>query len=430
MGRLRTNIIVLFLGIILTVWTLNALGALRIVDMLAYDLYVRTMPADDDRLPVLLVEAPEEALEKGGRYWNDFLDELQGLGAEQIVFLFMPPDAGPGFYARAVADGNVVFGRSWSSGRFQSESQLTPVPEVAKRLPIISGLVTLPPSFYGVHRSYSAYANVRGEKVPTIVTVAVKDRFGSRAAFDEDFMVYFSGLDRGMPNVEISDVMKGKLVGQLVSGKSVIVGIQPGALVPGLNTPITLYGEGMSNLDYIGYALNTQLQDLRLVEASNLAKLAIIAAATLIALVILHYTNIAIVMIAIGVLSIVYIAATWLVFYHFEYWTPIVAILLAQGLSFLLVLRAKVNQQEAQVQLTVLETLHLIRKKVHPTSFMASEEHWAQVLNLVNQTLYMNRVIFLEPIENEHRVKEIIALNCSIDDIAEMRRDYQRSPYT
>lgn len=240
----------------------------------------------------------------------------------------------------------------------------------------------------------------------------------------------FNGLGRGLPIVEIGDVIKGKLVKQLVEGKSVVVGLKTSVLVPGLETPISLDNQGMGNLDYVGYALNTQLKHRHLSALNGPAKLGIIALSTLIALVIFHYASVNVVMVTIAVLSIFYILATWFVFYSFGYWCPIVEIILAQVLSFLLILRIKVNQQAASVQLTVLETLHLIREKVHPASFMASKEHWAQVLNLVNQTLYMNRVIFLEPIEKDHRVKEIIALNCNIDDIEEMRRDYQRAPYT
>jgi len=430
MGRLRTNILVVFLGIIFAVWSLNMLGAFRLLDVLVYDLFVQSIPESSEDMPVLLIEAPEKANLEGSDYWIKFLDELDELGAEQVVFLFMPSKAGRGFYKRAVADGNVVFGRPWSPERIRSESQIAPIPKSVGELPIIYGLVTLPPSFYGVHRSYSAYQKVMDNDVPTIVTVAIKDRYGSRAGVDEDFLVFFNGMASGLPNVAIGDVMKGKLVKQLVSGKSVVVGLSQDDLVPGLETPISLANEGLSNLDYIGYALNTLLQGKKFLVFDGISKLVTICATTLVGLVLFHYTSLTVVFLASISLFLVYILATWLVFYYFGFYPPIVEVALAQILSFSFIVRSKVRQREAQVQLTVLETLHLIREKVHPTSFMASKEHWAQVLNLVNQTLYMKRVIFLEPIENKHLVKEIISLNCSIDDIAELRRDYQRSPYT
>jgi hypothetical protein len=48
---------------------------------------------------------------------------------------------------------------------------------------------------------------------------------------------------------------------------------------------------------------------------------------------------------------------------------------------------------------------------------------------MVNQTLNLKRFIFLETVEGDHRVKEVISLNCSLDDIKERRRDYHRTPY-
>jgi len=428
--RLQTNILVVFLGIIFAVWSLNMLGIFRIPDVLIYDLFVQSIPESDAKPPILLVEAPEAAAHEDSQYWLRFIDEMKELDAEQIVFLFMPSNAGPAFYKRAVADGNVVFGRPWSPGGVGSKPYLAPLPKGVGDLPVIYGLVVIPPSFYGVHRRYPAYQDVMGSDVPTIVNVAVKDRYGSRAGADEDFLVYFNGLTSGLPNVDIHDVMRGALVRQLVAGKSVVVGLSTDVLVPGLETPISLNLGGMSNLEYTGYALNTLLQKKQLVVSDWLSKFAIICIATLAGLVVFHYSSISVVLAAIVALSLVYILAAWFVFYYFGYYPPIVEVVLAQGLSFVFVLRSKVRQREAQVQLTVLETLHLIREKVHPTSFMASKEHWAQVLNLVNQTLYMKRVIFLESIADKHVVKEIISLNCSIDDIAEMRRDYHRSPYT
>jgi PAS domain-containing protein len=59
-----------------------------------------------------------------------------------------------------------------------------------------------------------------------------------------------------------------------------------------------------------------------------------------------------------------------------------------------------------------------------------TDEHWNQLIALVNQTLQLNRLIFLERIKGDHRVQEVAALHCSINDIKEMRRDYERTPYS
>ncbi len=162
-------------------------GNIPYSDVLIYDLFVQSIPESDAKPPILLVEAPEAAAHEDSQYWLRFIDEMKELDAEQIVFLFMPSNAGPAFYKRAVADGNVVFGRPWSPGGVGSKPYLAPLPKGVGDLPVIYGLVVIPPSFYGVHRRYSAYQNVMGSDVPTIVNVAVKDRYGSGQALMRTF---------------------------------------------------------------------------------------------------------------------------------------------------------------------------------------------------------------------------------------------------
>jgi len=71
-----------------------------------------------------------------------------------------------------------------------------------------------------------------------------------------------------------------------------------------------------------------------------------------------------------------------------------------------------------------------IKKHIQHASFLDTDEHWNQLIALVNQTLQLNRLIFLERVKDDHRVREVAALHCSISDIKEMRRDYERTPYS
>lgn len=78
----------------------------------------------------------------------------------------------------------------------------------------------------------------------------------------------------------------------------------------------------------------------------------------------------------------------------------------------------------------MLDANHFLEQRYIPPSFYASDAYWAQIANMVRQILQLNRTIFLERVPNDHRCKEVIAINCSISDISEMRRDYMRTPYT
>ena len=49
---------------------------------------------------------------------------------------------------------------------------------------------------------------------------------------------------------------------------------------------------------------------------------------------------------------------------------------------------------------------------------------------MINQSLNLKRMIFLERVPNDHRLKEIKAFECSIHDVVDLRRDYERTPYS
>ncbi|CAM2011537.1 hypothetical protein [Acanthopleuribacter pedis] len=87
------------------------------------------------------------------------------------------------------------------------------------------------------------------------------------------------------------------------------------------------------------------------------------------------------------------------------------------------ILAATLNRQ-------ILDTSGFMQRRYTPKSFYATEEHWSQVANMIKQMLHIRRTIFLDRVVGDHRCREVIAVNCSLEDIYEMRRDYERTPYT
>ncbi|BDX04916.1 hypothetical protein [Planctobacterium marinum] len=54
---------------------------------------------------------------------------------------------------------------------------------------------------------------------------------------------------------------------------------------------------------------------------------------------------------------------------------------------------------------------------------------WQKIAGMVTQNLQLERCIFLEITDDANRLKEISAVNCSLQDIDEMRRDMRREPW-
>lgn len=75
------------------------------------------------------------------------------------------------------------------------------------------------------------------------------------------------------------------------------------------------------------------------------------------------------------------------------------------------------------------QILTRLKDSILPKSFIEAEDPWSKIAVMVQQQLRLERSIFLEKVPKDHRVREINAINCSIEDIVEQRRDFHREPY-
>lgn len=89
--------------------------------------------------------------------------------------------------------------------------------------------------------------------------------------------------------------------------------------------------------------------------------------------------------------------------------------------------------QKIRDESQLLEMIQVIRERMMgrflPKAFTKQDNPWDSILVLVQQQLDLKRSIFLDRVENDHRVREIRALGCSLEEIVELRRDYEREPY-
>jgi len=76
------------------------------------------------------------------------------------------------------------------------------------------------------------------------------------------------------------------------------------------------------------------------------------------------------------------------------------------------------------------DTNQSLRELTGPASFTTAPQHWSLVVTALDQTLTLDRVIILEAVPGQHKVRELSALRCSIDDVVERRRDMRRPPYS
>ncbi|MCF2857854.1 hypothetical protein L1286_10255 [Pseudoalteromonas sp. SMS1] len=213
--------------------------------------------------------------------------------------------------------------------------------------------------------------------------------------------------------------IKGRLV--LVSQKQLDFALQIRApKINIFNDPVYLHAYIADNL--IENNLVTQMSLLQ----SSLLQLALLA------LLLITYQrcsfNIAL-MIA-GAVVIVSLLVAYLGVLWIDYFLPIGQIIFTTVVTLLWVFFARKWVEEIELNDIITNVQQRMMGRYLPQAFSAQTSPWDAIITLVNQQLALKRSIFLARTEGDHRLHEIRAINCSLSDIHEMRRDYERPPYS
>jgi len=424
----------LYLGVFLSlfIWSLSITGLLDTPSSLIYDFFSRITPEQTrTNEDILLVEADYESRYKGDETWLHLLNTLDIKGARQVVFFFFPENVSNDFYQTAADLEYVFFGREItgnSDGKGEN-NQLRPLPPQAAGIKIQVG--ALPPlsTAYGIHRDYQANVTVGELTMPHVALLAARQRTGKKYNPPNPFRVDFVGQYRSLPKISLSRIVSEDIIQELIKDKTVLVGLTPPFPYKGYSTPVTPDSFSMSPLEYHGLALQTLLNGTELRFPPPWAILACLLIVTGFALVVHQTFGSFIHIIVGGVLFIATPGASWLLLVFTKNWFPIVEVMLSFVLFLLLIsTRDRLLRNKIALQILLDQSLKK-QEKIMPKSFFRSEDYWPLVMNMIKQTLNIKRSILLEAVEGDHRVKEVIALNSSFEEIQERRRDYHRTPY-
>lgn len=416
------------------IWGASVLGLFHVPDALIYDWSVSHGPVDREPPSVLIVAFGERDRQADSGIWLEALEQLTKLDARQIVFSFTPQNASRSFYERATQLGRVVFGRSLEYDPANTEEpRLADWPvaalEFKDRLPF--GVVALPPTDRGIARRYVSAYSVEGQAYPSLAARTLRHRNGEGAPppLEPEFWVDFSGGSEYLPTVALERLLKGGLIPELVAGKSVLLGPGPAPDQPGLHTPLGT-ALGLSPLVFQGYALHTLLEGHVIQALAALPLFVLLLIVTAINVLLYQVGRLRFGLWLTGITLGLYGLLAWLLPNQALVWPPVTALAVAQIATFITIIRYKAATEDLATRQLILELSGQLRDHLKTPSFYATQQPWTQVVNLVKQTLDLNWLIFLERIPNQYFVKEIIALNCSMADIDERRRDYRRPPYS
>lgn len=388
------------LVLVVVSWGAGQVGLLTSVNGWTYDLLLKLTPTAHPSEQTLLIEVSRA--DNTAAYWQRLFDQLHRFPTRQWVVAY-PSEHTP-------VQAQVIYGAIAPT----SSSE------------VIKGLNSLPKPSQGVYRGFeSSDFDSEATLLPVLITQQVTGQGLSTQRFWLDYRL----ADTGIPRISAQALLEGRISPELLKDKIVFIGLSRDYTQPMLYTSLFAEGRPLTPTEFQLVATQTLLNGDAIHTLSAAWQLGLLFAWCGLCLLAYRNTLEYELWLSLG-FAFGAVAVSWLSLQLVALWLPLAELVVTQFMAFFLVYRIRQVQERTAIDQFLFNYRAMMRKHIENASFFDTDQHWSQLINMVNQTLNMNRLIFLERVENDHRVKEIAALNCSISDIAEMRRDYERTPYS
>lgn len=400
-------------------------SALRGPNLLAYDVAVQATVPGAHTSHVVLVESPGTLFHDPASTLPALVAALKAGGASHVVLL--PPESGvhPGVAARMAAIGAVSWGRPTHLARGETLSgrlQLAPlgVPD--------SGVILPPATGLGTARGLPLQAvTTEGPRANVITSVAMT--LGHETTGDVLWLNFNNGREQ-LPRVSATQVLQGTLAHGVIAGRVAVIGLPLEEHATGVTTPRVASTGLLSPSEFQALALDTALDEAGIRFLQGWGAVLLVLAVFFLHAVLFQLAS-GTAGAAFGIATMVISGIVTILSLSFaNTFLPFAEMALAILSAHALVQVYRGWREDHDIADLHAKLRNKISARRFVTGFHDSAEPWQQLIALVNQHLTLTRSIFLETIPGDHRVREIASLNCSIQDIGERRRDFQRTPYS
>lgn len=240
---------------------------------------------------------------------------------------------------------------------------------------------------------------------------------------------YFLDLD-SLPNLTLSQAVKGGLIEELVANKVVLIDLDYHQGLNAFHIPGPNAASSVSLTQIQALAAETVIGDSHLRRVPILLSLGVLLLTYAFYFFLLQLLSPKGVLLFASAALLSTYGLSVVALFHWHYLLPMVEWIAVQVLTVFYLLGIERLREETLI-LNMSASLNArLCKKVQPPSFYQSSDPWDNLHAMLDQQLNLQRSIFLTKVPKDHRVIAIHALNCAIDDIMEKRRDFQRSPYS
>ena len=416
----------------LVVWLGSFTSVLQLGDRAVYDRFLRVAQSFREHRPnVLLVNLGDEPGNIPTEELLTALELLDELGARVVVLLDLDHETVLALDGLSLPHSRVVIGREL--GRDRTDPSIPHLAWAhAEQEGVAFGVAALPQPETGVYRHQLATLEIDGRTYPTVESAAAR-AFGQEAERGSvplaPFLLNFSGGSGSLPTVEIKRLLSRGLVTELVEDRIVILGAVESDPTAGLYTASHTDGPLMTELEYRGYAVDTLASRRTISESPPLLNLFLIFLMVSVSSIGYHRLPPAlsdwitpIMLTACLVSGLAFLTLFWI-------WLPTSNFIIAILLVYFLVARSRLGHRDHALRQLLQSGAVKMRDRLWPQNFYVSQDPWPQIANMINETLGLERVVFLERIKGEGLLREIHALDGELSAIHERRRTFTRPPY-
>ncbi len=409
--------------------------ALKLPELLIYDWLVSiTYPLDQDN-HIVMVEL-DDRQENSDIFNEALMKQLTALNPAEILLIDKFDASVAHAYLRDHQHVTVVPEvRLVHEDGHRTSFQLKPDANTAMNAKAGYLLPLLPE--YGITRSIIPFVESRQGALPAFQTLSAERYFADKGrqrdiipATRQPIYINYNNGTPVLPRYPAASIAKGHFDQQLFANKVVLLIPPVNSLDTVYTIPFRHYAEPVSAFHVQAQALNTLINRSAIVHFSPGYSALLSCVVFFIYVFVFQWQNVRLNTLTIGLTGLFTLFISWLMLSLLYLYIPLFQLGICLLLAYFIAHRFSRRSESDLFVHVQLDLLSRLRAKKVQQSFYLSDDPWRQLIVFISQHLLLERSILMQRVSNDHRLKEIKSLGCSLDDIEERRRDYHRFPYS
>jgi len=395
----------------------------KYINYFIYDKTVSlTLAKPLDKKPVLLVELSKEEIKYNSTKWKETLNNISKFNPKSFIFLTDVKFKEKDF--NLISKKTAVYLSSKLKVSIKNKS-FYEVSTYIKNSSKHIGFLAIPKAENGVYRYNFDYYDTDIGQVLALSSKITQEFQKENKILKGKYYINFNN-QLTLPTISYKKLISSASINEIIKDKHIIFGYKESEFQVKLTIPSS---NKITLSEFFTYSLLTQIKENEIIFIEDYLKIITILFFLLLGVLFHNFSKIEFTPFSmVGAIVSIY-CLSWILLNYYLIWIPIVEISITIIITSYINIWYKQKQNSEKTNKLLIDAADKMKERVAHKTFFNSNDYWKYIANLITQTLNINKIIFLEKVEGDHRLHEIEAVNCDLTDIKELRRDYEREPF-